>query len=165
MHRSLSFRSARMTLFAFVAAIAISAPFLASSRPAEAMSVWCSGDPTILVNGNVVSVTVNIPADRMQDLDYVEVVFHVPANADVKLLLNDSLLIPMKTRFVKDQPARRGLFGTDIPVEIVTHNRGAAMPIAATTIALGRGTNLWKEGRSDQPLWVDASGPLNLRLF
>lgn len=165
MPSTLSSRSLRATLFAFVAAIALAAPFLSASGPAEARAVWCSGDPTILVNGNAVSVTVHVPVDRLRDLDYVEVVFHVPANADVTLLLNDSLLLPAKTSFVKDQPAHRGLFGTDIPVEIIAHNRGPAMPIAATTIAVGRGTTLWKEGTSSQPLWVTTRGLLNLRLF
>lgn len=165
MPSTLNARFSRATLFAFVAAIAIAAPFFSASRPAEARSVWCAGDPTILVNGNAVSVTVHVPVDRMKDLEYVEVVFHVPANADVKLLLNDSVLLPMKTRFVKDQPAQRGLFGTAIPVEIIAHNRGPVMPVAATTIAVGKGTSLWTEGTSAQPLWVKTNGLLNLRLF
>lgn len=165
MPSTLSSRFTRVTIFAFVAAIAIAAPFLSASRPAEARAVWCSGDPTILVNGNAVSVTVHVPVDRLKDLDYVEVVFHVPTNADVKLLLNDSLLVPAKTRFVKDQPAQRGLLGSEIPVEIIAHNRGPAMPVAATTIAVGKGTSLWTEGTSASPLWVKTTGLLNLRLF
>lgn len=165
MPRTISARVSRAMLIAFVAAIAISAPFFPGSKPAEARSVWCAGDPTILVNGNPVSVTVHVPLERMKDLDYVEVVFHVPANADVTLLLNDSVLVPVKTRFVKDQPAQRGLLGSAIPVEIVAHNSGAPMPIAATTIALGRGTNLWQEGTPGRPLWVKTNGLLNLRLF
>ncbi|MEO8541521.1 MAG: hypothetical protein ABI577_17390 [bacterium] len=164
MPRTLTTRFSRVSLIAFVAAIAIAAPFFSGPRSAEA-SVWCAGDPTILVNGNVVSVTVHVPMERMRDLQYVEVVFHVPANADVKLLVNDSILLPMKTRFVKDQPAQRGLLGTPIPVEIIAHNSGAPMPFAATTIAVGKGTSLWSEGTSAAPLWVKTAGLLNVRLF
>ena len=161
-------RPVRTALFVLVAAMALIVPLSNGSHSAEARSVWCSGDPTILVNGNVVSVTVHVPLDRMDDLHYVEVIFHVPANADVKLLLNDSLLVPAKTRFVKDQPATRGgLFSTtSIPVEIIAHHSGAPMPIAATTLSLlGRGTSLWTQGSSAEPLWVKTSGLLNLRLF
>ena len=168
MPRILTVRPVRATLFAFVAAIAIALPSLGgSSNTADARGVWCSGDPTILVNGNIVSVTVHVPADRMKDLDYVEVIFHVPSNADVKLLINDSILVPAKTRFVKDQPASRGglLSGTVIPVEIVAHHSGAPMDIAATTVAVGQGTSLWKQGTSDKPLWIQTKGLLNLRLF
>ena len=165
MPHSLSVRPVRTTLFAIVAALALFAPLAGSVSPAGARGVWCSGDPTILVNGNVVSVTVHVPADRMRDLDYVEVIFHVPANADVKLLVNDSILVPAKTRFVKDLPPQRGLFGSALPVEIVAHHRGETMPIAATTIALGTGSSLWTQGTSAAPLWVKTSGLLNLRLF
>ena len=168
MPRILTARPLRATLFALVAGLALAIPSLgAGSQTADARGVWCSGDPTILVNGNVVSVTVHVPLNRMKDLDYVEVVFHVPSNADVKLLVNDSILVPVKTRFVKDQPANRGglLSGTDIPVEIIAHHKGAPMEIAATTIAVGRGTSLWTQGTSDKPLWVKTRGLLNLRLF
>jgi hypothetical protein len=167
MPRLWSVRPARTAVFALFAALALALPLTNGSNSAEARGVWCSGDPTILVNGNVVSVTVHVPLDRMKDLDYVEVIFHVPANADVKLLVNDSLLVPAKTRFVKDQPAQRGglLSGTSIPVEIVAHHSGAPMPIAATTVAIGRGTSLWTEGTSAAPLWVQTRGLLSLRLF
>ena len=162
-----SVRRTRITLFAFIAAIAMLAPFNGSSNTADARGVWCSGDPTIIVNGNIVSVTVHVPLDRMKDLDYVEVIFHVPANANVTLLINDSILVPVKTRFVKDQPAQRGglLSGTPIPVEIIAYHDGPPMPIAATTVATGWGTKLWTEGTSAAPLWVKTRGLLNLRLF
>ena len=167
MPRLLSVRPIRTSLLALVAALAIVIPALGGSNSAEARGVWCSGDPTIIVNGSVVSVTVHVPADRMKDLDHVEVIFHVPSNAKVTLLLNDSLLVPVKTRFVKDQPASSGwlLSGTLIPVEIIAHHAGAPMPIAATTIAIGSGTSLWTQGTSDAPLWVKTRGLLNLRLF
>lgn len=167
MPRFLSVRPIRTAVIAIVAMMAIALPLSNESNSAEARGIWCSGDPTIIVNGNVVSVTVHVPLDRLRDLDYVEVIFHVPSNADVKLLVNDSLLVPAKTRFVKDQPAQRGLLkGTTIPVEIVVHHDGAPMPVAATTLSLlGKGTSLWTQGTSSQPLWVKTSGLLNLRLF
>jgi hypothetical protein len=158
-------RAARVSIIATVASVALFASSFFGRSSADAMSVWCAGDPTILVNGNPVSVTVHVPADRLRDLDYVEVVFHVPANSNVTLLLNDSLLLPVKTRYVKDQPAQYGLFGTKMPVEIISHNRGGTMPIGATSIALLKGTNLWVEGNSNAPLWINTTSLLNLRLF
>jgi hypothetical protein len=74
------------------------------------------------------------------------------------------VLIPAKTRYVKDQAPTWGLTGTTVPVEISVHHRGSAMPVAATTLATG-GSSLWTEGTSKKALWVKTSLLLNLRLF
>jgi hypothetical protein len=151
-----------------VLALALVATLLGAMRPyaAEARGVWCAGDPAIVVNGNLVSVTVHVPLDRLRDIDYVEVVFHVPGNAKVTAIVNDSLLFEARTSYVRDLPnTRRGLFAkTEMKAEIIVHHRGETVDVAATTIALGRGTRLWQQGTSEQPLWVDTQGPLNLPL-
>jgi hypothetical protein len=145
---------------AFIATFGLSS---LTSRDADARVVWCSGDPTIIVNGSIVSVTVHVPLDRLRDVDHVEVIFHVPSNAKVTALINDSILIPAKMRYVRDLPAERGLLnGTTVVVEVVGHHKGAPMPIAATTIATGRGTSLWTQGTTEKPLVVTTKGLLNL---
>ena len=146
--------------------LALLAAFVISSvHGASARSVWCAGDPTIIVNGNPVSVTVSVPLDELRDIQDVTVTYHVPANARVDAILNTGILFPEKTVVVHDQPAVYGLIAVSrIPVDIVVHHRGAAFEIRATQIALG-GTRLWVNGDSDTPLHTTTYGLLNLRLF
>lgn len=157
----------RLALALAVALIGALGATALTPRDAEARGIWCAGDPAIIVNGSLVSVTVHVPLERLRDLDHVEVIFHVPSNATVTALINDSILVPAKTRYVKDLPAERGglLGGTTVLVEIVGHHSGAPMDIAATTIAIGKGTSLWTQGTTKQPLFVKTQGLLNLRLF
>jgi hypothetical protein len=135
------------------------------TNDASAGLIWCSGDPTILVNGNPVSVTLSVPLDRLSSVDEVVVTFHVPSNAKVYAILNTSLLIPERTVIVKDQPAVYGLINkVRIPVEVTTRARGTAFPVGLTVISTS-GTRLWIQGRSDQTLSATTYSFLNLRLF
>lgn len=132
---------------------------------ANAAIIWCSGDPTIIVNGNPISVTVSIPPDRLKDVDTVTVTFHVPANAQVLAVLNTSLLFREKTVIVKDQPAVKGLLArVNIPVEVTTTHRGRDFPIGMTVISTF-GTRLWINGNSDTVTRATTTSLLNLRLF
>lgn len=151
-------------------AVVLAAPAIALVRApeAEARVVWCAGDPAIVVNGNLVDVNVHVPLFRLQDIDFVEVVFHVPSDARVTAVINDSLLFEARPRVVKDlPPAGRGslLSGTDIPVEIIVHHRGRAMDVAATAVATGGGSRLWVQGTSAEPLRLTTWGALSLKLF
>ena len=126
------------------------------ANDAKAAIVWCSGDPTILVNGNPVSVTVSVPTERLRDVDYVTITFHVPSNANVQAILNTSVLFREKTVIVKDQPPVYGLVANvRIPVEVTTTARGTAFRQWATarlSELLVKGFTLdderLKEGRS-----------------
>ncbi|MEX0782313.1 MAG: hypothetical protein WD557_06655 [Dehalococcoidia bacterium] len=151
-----------IALLAILAAIAAG---LASPGKSEAKSVWCSGDPAIIVNGSVVSITAHMPLDRLRDIDHVEFVFHVPSNAKVTAVINDSVLFKAKIIVKKDLPAARGLFGTPVVVDMTVQHEGDAFPVAVTTIVVGKGTKLWTEGTSSTPLTVRTTGLLNLRLF
>lgn len=149
-----------------VVALAISVmSLLPSTRDASAQGVWCSGDPTILVNGNPVSVTVSVPLDRLSSVNSATVVFHVPRNANV-IVLNTSLLIREKTVIVRDQPATYfSLFAkTKIPVDVTFDYDGDALPVGLTVVALN-GTNLWQTGMSNQTMHATTYGLLGLRLF
>jgi hypothetical protein len=147
-------------------ALVSAAVFAARPGEAEARGVWCAGDPAIVVNGNLVSINVHVPLNRLRDIDYVEVVFHVPGNANVTAIVNDSLLFEARASYVRDLPnTQRSLLSkTEVKAEIIVHHRGATVDVAATTIAIGRGTRLWQQGTSAQPLWVEAQGALNLPL-
>jgi hypothetical protein len=158
----------RLALALFALALVPLAFFASRPSEAEARVVWCAGDPAIIVNGNVVSVTVHLPFDRLRDVDHVEVIFHVPADASVTALINDSLLFEARTSFVRDLPrqGRRGLFsGTPVNAEIIVHHKGDAVDVAATTLAIGRGTRVWQQGNSSSPLWVETEGALNLPIL
>jgi len=160
---SLNRRMAGITLFVLFAGLA--AMLSMGVGRASAMVVWCAGDPTVLVDGNPVSVTVSVPLDKLSSIDDVTVTYHVPSNANVSLALNTGILFREKIVIVKDQPAVHGLVAvTKMPVDIVTHYRGAAFPIGATQVALG-GTHLWLNGSSDQVLHTTAYGLLSLHLF
>lgn len=159
-------RNHRPLLMAILAAALLLPALLALvPRQAEARVIWCAGDPAIVVNGNIVSVTAQIPLDRLQDVDYVEVVFHVPANAKVTAVINDSVLFEARPRVVYDQPPAVGLLrGTRMPVDIIVYHRGPTMPVAATTVALDSRTPIWTQGTSAAPLRLMTYSPVNLRL-
>ena len=161
-------RTPRLVLaMMLAAAMLLPTIFALSPGKAEARMIWCAGDPAIVVNGSVVSVTAHLPLHRLSDVDHVEVVFHVPSNANVTAVINDSVLFEARPRVVYDLPAQRtGLFNpTKVMAEIIVHHEGDVMPVAATTISLGWGSSLWTEGTSAQPLTVTAYGLLNLRLL
>ncbi|MGE5597369.1 MAG: hypothetical protein ACM3S1_15190 [Hyphomicrobiales bacterium] len=155
----------RLVLALAMVSLVPAAAFLQPADPAEARFVWCAADPTIIVNGSPVSVTVHLPFDRLRDVDYVEVRFHVPSNANVQAVVNDSLLFKAQTVIVKDQRPSWGLFGTPVPVEIIVHHSGPDFDIAATGIVLGWGSSLWTQGTTAQPLTLTTYGLLNLRLL
>ncbi len=158
----------RALLALLLLAVAPVAMFAAHPSNADARVVWCAGDPAVIVNGNLVDVQVHLPFDRLRDVDYVEVVFHVPADAQVLAVINDSLFFKARPRVEKDLPAQgraRLLQSTDIPVDIIVHHRGQSMDVAATGVSTGWGSRLWIQGTSDQPLHLSTSGFLGLRLF
>jgi len=158
----------RLALALFALALVPLAFVASGPSEADARGVWCAGDPAIIVNGNVVSVTVHLPFDRLRDVDHVEVIFHVPADASVTALINDSLLFEARTSVVRDLPrqGRRGLLrGTPVNAEIIVHHKGEVVDVAATTIAIGRGSRLWQQGTSAAPLWVQTQGALNLPIL
>lgn len=135
------------------------------ANDAKAAVVWCSGDPTILVNGNPVSVTVSVPTERLRDVDYVTITFHVPSNANVQAILNTSVLFREKTVIVKDQPPVYGLVANvRIPVEVTTTARGTAFPIG-TTVVSTIGTRVWIDGSSNKVTRTETNSLFNLRLF
>ncbi|MGH2632784.1 MAG: hypothetical protein ACRDG3_05180 [Tepidiformaceae bacterium] len=155
-------RSAGLALLIGFAALAA---MLSMGLGRASASVWCAGDPTILVDGNPVSVTVSVPFNELSSIQDVTVTYHVASNAHVLLALNTGILFREKIVIVKDQPAEHGLLSVSkIPVDIVTHYRGAAFPMGVTQIALG-GTHLWISGSSDQVMHATAYGLLSLHLF
>jgi len=147
-------------------ALALLAAFVFSTiQSASARTVWCAGDPTIIVNGNPVSITVSVPLDRLSDIDDVTVTYHVPSNANVAATLNTGILFREKTVIVKDQPPMRGLVTiSKIPVDITVHHRGSSFGTGATEVALG-GTRLWVDGNSDTVLHATTYGLLNIGLL
>ena len=151
---------ALLTLFAGFAAL-----FSSGAGRANAMVVWCAGDPAIIVNGNLVDVTVSIPLNELSSVSDVTVTYHVAKNANVLLSLNTGILFHEKIVVVKDQPAQYGLLSVSkIPVDVTVHYTGAAFPIGVTQVSL-LGTHLWINGMSDQVTHATAYSLLNLRLL
>jgi hypothetical protein len=168
MFSRLTFRARTVALAILAIALVPSALLAVRPSDAEARVVWCAGDPAIVVNGNLVDVNVHVPLARLSDIDYVEVVFHVPSDANVTAVINDSLLFEARPRVVKDLPAARTsklLSGTDIPVEVIVHHRGPVLDVAATAVASGGGSRLWVQGTSAEPLRLTTWGWFNIKLF
>lgn len=159
------FVSRRLLLALLLLAVAPFALFARPASPADARLIWCAGDPAIVVNGTVVSVNVHLPLENLKQVDHVEVVFHVPSNARVTAVINDSLLFEARPRYVKDLPAQSGLLGTPVVAEIIVHHSGKTFPVAATTVVTGKGSSLWTQGTTASPLKIKTQGLLNLRLF
>lgn len=139
--------------------LAVLAITVLSPNKAEAAGVWCSGDPTIIVNGSVVSITAHLPLERVKDVEYVEFVFHVPANATVVAVVNDSLLFKAKITVKKDLPADYKL-GTPVTVDMRVRHKGKSFPDAATALATGGGSKVWVEGTSTSWLRIKTWGLL-----
>jgi hypothetical protein len=154
----------RTTLLAIVAATMLAFVSLISGmHNASAMGVWCSGDPTILVNGNPVSVTLSVPAANISSIDEVTVTFHVPSNSSV-VVLNTSFLFPERTVIVRDQPAVSGLLSIrKLPVDVAVKHRGAEFPTGLTVISLD-GNHLWIPGDSDHVMHTSVTTLLGASL-
>jgi len=164
---SLKPRTVRLTaglaLLALLAGFA--ALFSSGAGRANALVVWCAGDPAIIVNGNPVDVTVSVPLSELSSISDVTVTYHVAKNANVLLGINTGILFHEKIVIVKDQPAQYGLLSVSkIPVDVTVHYTGAAFPIGVTQIALG-GTHLWINGMSNQVTHATAYSLLNLGLL
>lgn len=71
---------------------------------ARAGLAWCATDPIISVNGQEISVWINVPADRVADVEEAVIVFHVPRNADVDVVYVDQSLFPERVVIKKDLP-------------------------------------------------------------
>jgi hypothetical protein len=157
-------RSRTPLLVVLAAAMLAFLSLFSGMHKANAMGVWCSGDPTILVNGNPVSVTLSVPLNEMSSINVVTVTFHVPSNSSV-VVLNTSFLFPEKTIIVRDQPAVSGLLSVrSIPVDVSVDHRGEAFPTGLTVISLWGGTDLWMPGNSDQVMHTHVNTLLGLSL-
>ena len=55
---------------------------------------WCAGDPVISVNGQLISVVVSVPSDKVDNVEMATVVFHVPSNADASIVFVDQQYFP-----------------------------------------------------------------------
>jgi len=143
---SLNRRMAGIALFVLFAGLA--AILSMGVGRASAMVVWCAGDPTIIVNGTPVSVTVFVPFDEISSVSDVTVTYHVAKDANVRPGLDTPTLFHETVVIVKDQPAQYGsLSVSNIPVDITVHHTGHNFAIRATQVALG-GTSLWRNGSS-----------------
>ncbi len=141
-------------LLATVLAVVVLFPTRVSAR-----GVWCSGDPAIMVNGSAVSITAHLPSDRLADVEYVEFVFHVPSNATVVAVVNDSLIFEARITVKKDLPADYQP-GTPVVVDMRVRHRGRAFEVAASAVATGSGSRVWVDGTSSSWLKIKTWGLL-----
>ena len=135
-----------------VAAIAFVSLF-GHTGDAKAGLSWCASDPIIRVNGQDIQIWVNVPSENLDQVKLAQIEFHVPSNADARIVLVDQTFFPEKAVIKKDLPAWNGK--DDLLVEVKIHidtrgDDGPAFPIGAEVIdAVG---TTWHDGSSAQDL-------------
>jgi hypothetical protein len=135
-----------------VAAIALLSLF-GRTGDAKAGFAWCADDPIISVNGQNIQIWVNVPFEDRDQVKVAHIEFHVPSNADARIVLVDQTFVPEKAVIKKDLPAWNGKGDLLVKVKIHIDTRGdhgPDFPIRAEVIdAVG---TTWYDGSSDQDL-------------
>lgn len=139
-----------LALAVIVAAIALALFFMRPER-AKAGLAWCASDPIISVNGQLISVVINVPVDQVENVEEAVVTFHVPWNVDAKVIFVDQSFFPEKARIVKDQPAWNGRSKLAIPVDVYVESEHRSFPIRVKVMD-ATGTPAWYDGFSDRRL-------------
>jgi hypothetical protein len=149
---ALSIRARSLGLGLIVVAIALVSLF-GRAGDANAGFAWCASDPIVRVNGQDIQVWVNVPVDKLDLVNVVYVEFHVPSNADARIVLVDQTFFPEKAVIKKDLPVWNGRDDLVVEVKIQVDTRGDRGPgfrIGAEVID-AEGTT-WYDGSSDQGL-------------
>ncbi len=147
-----STRAPSLGLGLLVAAVALLSLFGRTGN-AKAGFAWCADDPIISINGQEIQVWVNVPSDNLDQVRAARIEFHVPRNADARIVLVDQTFFPEKVAIKKDLPAWDGTSNLEVKVTIQVDTRvdgGPGFPIRAQVIdAMGA---TWHDGFSDQGL-------------
>lgn len=112
----------RMILLGLALCVAvIGGMFAKGVSDAEARVVWCSADPIISVNGQLISVTVNVPSDKVDQVNKAVVVFHVPSNATAEVVFVDQTLFPEEAVIVFDGKPWNGKGKLGVKVDVTVY--------------------------------------------
>jgi len=144
-------RARTLGLGLIVAAVALLSLF-ARTGNASAGFAWCADDPIISVNGQDIQVWVNVPSEDLDQVKVARVEFHVPRNADARIVFVDENFFPEKATVKKDLPAwdGKGDLVVEVKIRIDTRGDGTAFPIGAEVIDAAGTT--WYDGTSDEEL-------------
>jgi hypothetical protein len=141
---------ARRTALTGVIVLAALVLALFAMRPGRASAglAWCASDPIISVNGQLISVAINVPVDEVGNVDEAQVTFHVPSNVDARVVFVDQSFFPERARIVKDQAAWNGRSTLKIPVDVVVESEHHWFPIRVKVLD-ATGQAAWYDGMSD----------------
>lgn len=123
---------------------------------AGASQSWCADDPVIRVNGQLISVTVNVPTSQVGRVQGAEVVFHVPVNVSASVVYVGQTYFPETAVILFDQPAWDGVSKMKVPVDVLVRASGS-FPIAVETLD-ATGTKNWTDGEANERLTVKTLG-------
>jgi len=138
--------------------ITLGSLFALRPHAAKAGLAWCASDPVISVNGKLISVTINIPAERVRDVEKAQVVFHVPVNVDARVVFVDQRWFPETARIVKDQPYWDGNRSLKVPVEVFVESE-ARYPFAiGIAVADQASAYTWYDAITDKTFTFDTYG-------
>ncbi len=125
--------------------------FFARTGDAKAGLAWCASDPIISVNGQEISIWVNVPVERVGDVEEAVVEIHVPKNVDAKVVFVDQTFFPEKVVIKKDLPVWNKHSGPMlITGEVEVDAEGAPFSVAVEVVD-AKGSQ-WYYGVSDEDI-------------
>ncbi|MCC6381590.1 MAG: hypothetical protein IT304_03730 [Dehalococcoidia bacterium] len=125
---------------------------------ARAGLAWCAADPVISVNGQLISIEVNVPADQVKNVRLAAVTFHVPRNASAKIVFVDQSLFPQTATIVKDREAWEPGEKLRVYIEVSVYSRDGSRFDVAALVKDAYGEDEWRTGDTDHVLWAKAYG-------
>ena len=153
---TLPIRPSRLAPLLVIGLIAVVGLWSSGIDRAGASQSWCADDPIITVNGQAISVTVNVPASQVGRVQGAEIVFHVPVNVSAAVTYIGQTYFPETAIIVFDQPAWNGVSKMKVPVEVLVR-ASASFQIGVETLDAS-GTMNWTDGDANQALTVTTLG-------
>lgn len=106
-----------------------------SSKPVDAGLSWCAADPLLYVDGHLLDVNAQVPADQLNNIKGdVVFVFHVPKGSNSQVLFQYSATFPIRSEIVFDQKAWDGKSKLTVPVDVIVMPKAGTFPIRATAL-------------------------------
>ncbi len=125
--------------------------FFARTGDAKAGLAWCASDPIISVNGQEISIWINVPAERVGAVEEAVIEIHVPRNVSADVVFVDQTFFPEKVVIKKDLPAWNKHSGPMlITGEIEVDAEGE--PFAVAVEVIDAAGSQWYDGSSNQDI-------------
>ena len=146
-------------LLSAILAVAVLAPLLPAQ--VDAIETWCVDDPLVSVDGRLVDIQVQIPADHVATMRSTRLTIIVPRNAAGTVLVDDVSAFPMQTTISPSGPSWDGVgpLPLTLVVEVAASTRYPIRVVATPLLTLGTplAPPTTATGTSNVPLRVSMS--------